>query len=183
MASYFKELLETFDLIAINPPILEPTLSNGKSGKYCIHKRLDIFIAKTTLVQSFYRYRTWVGSKKFSDHYPFFLQVEGISTYQNYPFKFNNYWLDNEYFYNFITDFWLSYKITEFTNPMYHSVYKLRQLKNAVTGWIKYKKAKDREDYSLLENQVRLIHQKNPDYTISEAELFLIKDLENKKKS
>ena len=61
---------------------------------------------------------------------------------------------------------------------MDHLVYKLKHPKEAVIRWIKSKKAKYREDLSLLENQFRFIHQKNSDYSVFEVELLLIKYLE-----
>ena len=50
MAFYFKNLLESFDLVDIFPPMLEPTWSNGRSGKDDIHKRLERFVVKTSLI-------------------------------------------------------------------------------------------------------------------------------------
>ena len=115
---------------------------------------------------------------KISNHWPIFLQFEGSSSKQNYPSKFNISWLDNEDFWKFVHDSWLSYQLDEFINLMDHLVYKLKFLKEAITGWIKSKKAKYREYFSILENQIKNIHKKNLDYSVFEEELLLIKDFE-----
>ena len=57
-----------YDLVDIIPLVLEPTWTNGRSGKEGILKRLDIFVIKASLVHNFQRYKTWVGKTKISDH-------------------------------------------------------------------------------------------------------------------
>ena len=50
MVDLFINLLGIFDLIDIIPPVLEPTWTNGRSGKEGILKRLDKFVIKASLV-------------------------------------------------------------------------------------------------------------------------------------
>ena len=68
LADFFITLLKKYELIGIIPQVLEPTWTNGRSGKEGIKKRLDKFVVKTYLVQSFQWYKTWVGKNKISDH-------------------------------------------------------------------------------------------------------------------
>ena len=44
LADFFITLLKIFELIGIIPQVLEPTWTNGRSGKEGIQKILDIFV-------------------------------------------------------------------------------------------------------------------------------------------
>ena len=70
-------LIGIFDLIDISPQDLEPTWTNNRSGLEGIQKRLDIFVVKSSPLQCFHRYKTWVGKNKLSDHWSIFLQIDG----------------------------------------------------------------------------------------------------------
>ena len=71
---------------------------------------------------------------KFSDHWPIFLQFDGFSSKQKFPFKFNIYWIENEALCTFVHYTWLSYKFDESHNPMDHLVSKLKALKESITS-------------------------------------------------
>ena len=109
MVDLFKDLLGSYDLVDFIPPVLEPTSTNGRSGKEGILKILDIFVVKASLVHSFQIFRTWVGKNKISDHWPIFLQIEGTLLKHNYPFKLNTSLLENDYFFSFVKDTWINY--------------------------------------------------------------------------
>ena len=58
---------------------------------------------------------------------------------------------------------------------------KLKNLKEEVTKWIKNKKLKEGEEFSFIEDQIKRIHFKNMDFSVSKEDLFLTKELGKKK--
>ena len=64
---------------------------------------------------------------------------------------------------------------------MDHLVSKLKYLKESVTSWTKPKKAEDWDDFSFLEEHIRILQQKNPDLSVSEEYVLLTKEFEKEK--
>ena len=62
-------------------------------------------------------------------------------------------------------------------NPMDHLVTKLKSIKNYVSSWIKDKKTKYWEEYSLLEPHIKNLYQNNSDFSISGEYLVLTKEV------
>ena len=80
------------------------------------------------------------------------MQIEGTLPNQNFPFKFNSSWLDSDDLCTYIKDVWLNFTYDESLNPMDSLVAKLILLKEAVTKWINFKKYKDWEEFTNLED-------------------------------
>ena len=73
--------------------MLRLTWRNGRSGESGIEKRLDRFTIVESLLENFYRFRSWVDSSRISNHYPIICQFEYQGDRMKYPFKFSHKWL------------------------------------------------------------------------------------------
>lgn len=181
MADYFNELLSSSDLVDMMPCVLVPTWTNGRVGEVGIHKRLDKFLIKSGLIAQWERHRTWVGEKKFSNHWPVYFHIGVGLTKPHYPFKFNCSWLSNVYFCRTIVDFWTSYVNEEGLNPIDNLVQKLRRLKGICSQWIHQKKLDDGLELYTLESQLGDLHRQNFDSGLMDEDFDLIRLYEHKK--
>lgn len=82
---------------------------------------------------------------------------------------------------SFLKNTWNSFQNVVHLNPMDLLVHKLSSLKVKVKSQIQEKKLKDKEDFLLLQNQIRQIYAKNSDYSVSAEDKSLIQSLKDKK--
>lgn len=117
LADYFSGILDTFDLVDVAPFVPGPTWTNGRAGTAGIHKRLDKFLVKSSLLNRWEKHRSWIGEYKFSDHWPVCFQIDNSRSNLHYPFKFNCSWLNDEDFCTTIKEFWINFSNELDLNP------------------------------------------------------------------
>jgi hypothetical protein len=71
-----------------------------------VSRRLDRILVSDDLLNEIDTYRFWVEYPFFSDHAPFFVQLDLQPDYKLYPFKFNAHCLDEKDFKNIVIKVW-----------------------------------------------------------------------------
>ena len=72
-----------------------------------------------------------------SDHYPILFQMDGVKSKKNYPFIFNNMWLQNDDFCLLIMNIWQNVFSRKEYSAMDALVSKLKYLKKEAIIWEK----------------------------------------------
>lgn len=180
LGDFFLNMLMEKNLIDVLPHKLSPTWTNGRYGAEGVHKRIDRFLVKSTLLAHFPMHRSWVHTSKFSDHWPVLLQMEQYDHLQSTPFKFNASWLEEASFCQMVKKLWENCEVFD-PNPVLNFCFKLKNLKVAVIRWIKEKKNADKDELQQLESQLRDAIDANIYDSSSEEAFGIMKKLELKK--
>lgn len=181
LADYFNGILDTFDLVDVAPCVPGPTWTNGRAGMAGIHKRLDKFLVKSSLLNRWEKHRSWIGEYKFSDHWPVLFQIDNSRSNLHYPFKFNCSWLNDEDFCTTIKEFWINFSNEPDLNPIDGFVQKLRMLKDTCSVWIKKREKSEFAELISLEHQLQDLHCRNFVGGLMEEEFQVTKHIERKK--
>lgn len=99
------ELLKR-DLVDIIPEKMEPTWVNGRLGSAFIAKRIDRFILKASIIDSWGMPSSRIGNVFTSDHMPIFLDWSAPQRRLSYAFKFNRFHLLDKSFNDLIKNSW-----------------------------------------------------------------------------
>ena len=93
----------------MDPIPLILTSQNGWESVDEITKCIDIFLISISLIDKIDKYRSWVDSNRFSDHYPIICHIEFQGVHDKSPFKFNHGWLKELGFIDFVEQVWSSF--------------------------------------------------------------------------
>ena len=80
-------------MVDVEPIPVSPTWRNGRDGVDRIAKRMGRFLISIYLIDKLDKYRSWVDSNRFSDHYPIICHVEFQGVHEKSLFKFKHGWL------------------------------------------------------------------------------------------
>ena len=103
LALYFSQLLDSMNMVDLDPTTIGPTWRNGRFGTEGVSKRLDRFLASFHLIPLLGSYHSWTQPSEISDHYLVCLEWNFCLKCHLYPFKFNRAWLLEADFVNIVT--------------------------------------------------------------------------------
>ena len=151
MVHYFKYLLDSSNMVELNPYHTGPTWRNGRTGTEGVSKRLERFLVSLQLIPVLNSYHSWIHPFEISHHYPVCLEWSLSPSCHNYPFKFNRAWLLEQGFPDIVHSSWNS-QLHCSLDPMTSLTCKLKSLKVCVKDWEKkmnLAKAKEETDIDL----------------------------------
>ena len=105
MAAFFSQIIEKANMIDLALSCAGPTWRNVMVGDEGINKRMDIFLASTSLSPYTVRQMVWAHPLEVSDHYPVCLEWTSESASHIYPFKFDRSCLQEEDFTRLVRDY------------------------------------------------------------------------------
>ena len=89
LASHFRLLFESVDLVNVAPPDASPTWRNGRVGDEGISKPLDQFLISSSLIPVLNFHCVWAIPANISDHFSIRFEWNKKAGSFNFPFKFN----------------------------------------------------------------------------------------------
>lgn len=104
LTSFFNRFYKDNGLVDIQPTNLGLMWNNKRMGRDGLAKQVDCFNILEELLESLYKYRSWMVKQGILDHFPIILQLEQNSKIIRCPFKFNLVWLEDVDFKNLIKD-------------------------------------------------------------------------------
>ncbi|XVE89928.1 hypothetical protein DITRI_Ditri20bG0035500 [Diplodiscus trichospermus] len=146
----FSEFIENLGLIDL--PLIEGkfTWSSNRTTPTC--SRLDRFLLAAEFVSKFPNLRQKVGPKSLSDHNLILLEVEEVN-WGPKPFKFFNYWMEEDGYSQLIEDQWGKLQVTMAgSNNLWK---KFRSLKEAIKEWHKLKENNESAKITEMEKEIQ----------------------------
>lgn len=102
----FQTFIDNMNLIDTETNSGLFTWNNKRGGEFQVASKLDRFIISEDLMLTNKEVIAKVLPFGGSDHWPVQLEIKGIGTFRNRPFRFDNIWLSHPKFVNNIKKWW-----------------------------------------------------------------------------
>ena len=176
----YSSLFEKAELVDVERIPLIPTWQNGQTGVDRIAKCLDKFLIIISLIDKMEKYRSWLDSNRFLDHYPIIYHIEFQGVHDKSPFKFNHGWLKEPGFIDFVDQVWSSFLNHAFS-PMELLMKKLILVKGEAINWERYKSIFAKKGLHSIEKEIVHINEKASSGNFLEMELAALIKIEQEK--
>ena len=111
-----------------------------------------------SLIDKMDKYKSWVVSNRFLDHYPIICHIEFQGVLDKSPLKFNHGWLKEPRFIDFVEQVWSSFS-NYALSPMELLMNKLILLKGEVINWERYRSTLAKKGLHSIEKEIVHINE------------------------
>ena len=151
----FMDSMKLVDIVSSNGLF---TWNNKRGGESLVASKLDRFIISEDLMLNNKEMATSILPFRGSDHWPVQLEVRGIGTPKNIPFRFENIWLTHPDFNNNISVWWSEDLHIQGTSMfLLHKI--LKHIKCKLKDWNKNEFGNIFEGKKAIENKLQELNQ------------------------
>lgn len=162
LVAFFSYLMESMNLIDLEPIPLAPTWSNRRSRREGVAKRLDQFLISEKLLHSIKVYRFWVLNdglvSGISDHKPIVLQLGVSQKALHLAFKYNHTWAHEKAFIDLVNVNWKKIDPHLEGGPMEQFVRSLKFIKKLIIDWDFKRKQELNADFIRVFKAIEKLH-------------------------